>query len=183
MYEFYKDYFLLNLKDYPNIGIDLPINQILFALLVGIIIAVVAVNYNRYCMSLMIRRLMRQSAVSEEGAKTLGELGIKSKGVRFLLSSGGRLSRIARRAGEKNYTYEEYRALQKSKGYKEGKIDFDNERFYIAEDRQEEAKHIFDMGSASVLNIVLFSLFLVAIFTCLAFLMPEILTLINNTLS
>ena len=42
--EFYKNYICLNLKDYPNLKLDLEINKYLIATLLGLIIAIILIN-------------------------------------------------------------------------------------------------------------------------------------------
>lgn len=182
-YEFYNKYFLVNLNDYSNIKIDLEISKILFFLLVGIIIATVIVNYRRASMILIIKKLLRHEIFSEDSAKNLSELGIDNIGVRLALSSGGRLSGIVLRAGEKKYTYEEYSQLIKSKKFKEEKIDFSDARFYINKENLEDAQKIVDVPMPSIINTLLFCILLIAVYIFIILLIPELLTLINNIIS
>ena len=180
LYEFYNKYLSINLNDYSNIGIDLEISKILFCFLVGLIIATVIINYRRACMILIIKKLLRHEIVSEENAKTLSELDINSFGARLSLSSDKRLMSMVKRAGEKQYTYEEYSELIKSKNFKEEKIDFDEAKFYLNEDALDDAKKIVDVPAPSIINTILFYVLLVAIYICIILLIPEVLNLINN---
>ena len=189
MYGFYKNYISLNLKDYSGIGIDLEITKLLFAFFIGMIAATIVINYNRASTSLVIKKLLRHEALTEESAKTLSELSANLFGVKMLLKSNGRIKRIIKRVGQQEYTYEEYmsRKKKKDKGvdsncFKEEKIDFISARFYISEDRITEANGIVDRSETSVINTVLFCILITAVFICLVFLMPEILNLINNAL-
>ncbi len=179
---FYEKYFLLNLKDYPNIGIDLEINKILFCIILGIIAASFIINFIRGTCKSVITKLTRHNSYAEDSAKTLGELKINSPLTRYILKTNKRLLSIIKRVGEKSYTYEEYVAMTKEKGYKEEKIDFETARFYIAEDKRDEAAGILNMKDTSFLSTVLFALLLLSMFVCLMFLMPEILPFINNLL-
>ena len=185
----------INLKDYTNIGIDLEITKLLFAFFIGIIVATVVINYNRACTALVIKRLLRREALSQESARTLTELSVATLGVKMLLRSNGRIKRIIKRVGEKEYTYEEYMALgrkrKKNKGEgtpetsakAEEKIDFSTARFYLSEERLDEAKGIVERDRSSVLNTVLLCILVTAVFVCLVLVMPELLNLINGALA
>lgn len=181
--DFYEKYFLVNLKDYPNIGIDFEITKIIFYFTLGIIIASIAINYIRSQMYTVVKSLMRREAFSTETALTLDELGINTAGVRRTLKSGSQLMKAVTRIGKtKSYSFEEYLELMKKKNFKDEEINFAEDKFYIHPSNMPSAEKIYMSGTASALHTALFSVLLLAIFVCLMFLMPEILTLINNLL-
>ncbi len=180
LYEFYNKYLSINLNDYSNIGIDLEISKILFCFLVGLIIVTVIINYRRASMILIIKKLLRHEVLSEDKAKTLSELDADNFGTRLSLRSDKRLLQVVKRAGEKQYTYEEYSALIKSKDFKEEKINFDEAKFYLNESTLDDAKKIVDVPAPSVVNTILFCVLLVAIYICIILIIPELLNLINN---
>ena len=180
LYEFYNKYLSINLNDYSNIGIDLEISKILFCFLVGLIIVTVIINYRRASMILIIKKLLRHEVLSEDKAKTLSELDADNFGTRLSLRSDKRLLQVVKRAGEKQYTYEEYSALIKSKDFKEEKINFDEAKFYLNESTLDDAKKIVDAPAPSVVNTILFCVLLVAIYICIILIIPELLNLINN---
>lgn len=173
-------YLHINLKDYANIGIDLEINKLLLAFTVGVIIASLAINFNQTGINVTVKKLLRKHATDEASALTLNQLGINTMRIRLLLSSSGQLKRLVARVGEPTYTYEEFVKLNKEKKYKEEKIDFTAARFYLREESIGRSRHIVEVGHTSMLNTVLFSVLVFAIFVCLSLLMPEILTFINN---
>ena len=86
------------------------------------------------------------------------------------------------RVGEKKMSYEEFIALTKKKGYKEEKLGLDTALFYIREEGRDRAKRVLDIGASSPLTTALFCLLLVAVFICLAMLMPGILSALNSLL-
>lgn len=182
MYSFYKKYFLINLKDYPNLNIDLEITVFLFYFLIGVLASTIIVNYRRQKMQSLLRQLARHEAIDEHRAKTLGEIKHDTKVIRYLLSREGQLTKMVSRVGEKKYTYEEYIALTKAKGYKEEKINFDEARFYISPEGNDRAKKMIESGNYSLLNTILFCVLSVAIYICIALLMPSILSFINDLL-
>lgn len=180
-YYFYEEYFSVNLKDYPNIGIDLEISKLLFYFCIGVMIAAIVLNYKRACTVSLIKKLLRYNSTDEESAKTLAELNIKDIEAKVALSTG-RIERMIGISDKKEYTFEEYSALIKKKGFKDEKIDFNNAKLYIKKESLEEAKKIAEQKSPTVLNTILFCLFLISIYVCIALVVPEILNLINMIL-
>ena len=183
MYELLKEFFLLNFKDYENLGWNFPVTIVLFGVLLAVIAATIIINYRRTKIENIIRALTRRGATSEDGAKTLGELGLNTHVFRRLLSVDGQLTKIVGRRGEKKYTYEEYLALTKSSKYREEKINFDEASFYIKEEAKDRAEAIIAKGATSPFNTVIFCLMLVAIFVCIMFALPELLSWINDMLA
>ena len=59
---FYEKYFLINLKDYSNIGLDLEINKILFCILVGAVLAIAIIGYRKAGISRVVKALLRHEA-------------------------------------------------------------------------------------------------------------------------
>ena len=194
MFELLKYYMSTNLKDYPNIGFDMKICWILLALTVGIICAAILVTVERNNMISLVKKLTRVEANDENSAKTLKELSLDNVVVRLLLKSSGRLKRLVKLVGEKEYTYEEYIALTKKKKKKKGegvkeeseksvnKIDFTKARFYLADINSDETKNLTEARKSPIINTVLFCIFLLCLFVCLMFLMPTILSAIDNFL-
>ena len=180
MVKILEKYFYINLKDYPSIGIDLYINQILLWFTIGIIVASFAISFNRTTINIILKKLIRRNAVSEETALTLGELGINAWRTRLLLSGSGQLCRLVGRVGEISYSYEEFVKLNKEKKYKEEKVDFATARFYLRSESMDRSRHLVETGTTSMLNAVLFSVLVFAIYICIALLMPEILTFISG---
>ena len=178
MFKFYKKIFLLNLKDYPNIGIDLPITVVLFFLFLAFMLVTIIVNYRRAKMELMIRQLKRHNALNQENAKTLTELRLNSFIFRRLLSVEGQLTKLVQRVGEKEYTYEEYLAL--SSKDRKNKINFAEAKFFIRESEKERAEKIMDAPTPTVLNTILLSVLIIALFICVSLALPSLLELIDN---
>ena len=181
MYEFYKKFFLLNLKEYSNINIDFPITALLFAVSIAFIAVIIIVNFRRNRTELLVRQLKRHKAISEETALTLSEIKLDNFIFRKLLSAEGQLTKLVGRAGEKKYTYEEYIALTKGKDKSET-INFEKARFYLRAESNERITHILEGGSPTVLNTVLLCILVLAAFVCISFIMPGILNIINNLL-
>ncbi len=183
LYEFYNNYFLVNLNDYDNIGIDLEISKILFYFLVSLIILAITISYRRAAMISIIKRLLQQESFDEGSAKTLAELDIDNFGTRLALSLKGCLSRIVMRVGEKKYTRDEIRALKKSDSFKKEKINYNEAKLYLNPDSLSKAQKIVDIPTPSIINTLLFCVFLIAIYIYIVLIIPELLTFINNSLA
>ncbi len=184
--DYIKEFLNLNLKDYPNIQIDLPIGFIVCFLLIGLAVSAVFINIYKVTNTKIIRRLLRRGAVSENGALTLSSLNINTFFVRRALSaSGGKLTSIVKEAGKSVPTYEE--VAQKGKKIKasdiSGKIDFSSARFYIDENSYEAAKEESDKGSYSYLPSIIISLIYALLLVLSVFLLKDLISLINGFLA
>ena len=184
--DYIKEFLNLNLKNYPNIQIDLPIGLIVCFLLIGLAVSAVFINIYKVTNTKIIRRLLRRGAVSENGALTLSSLNINTFFVRRALSaSGGKLTSIVKEAGKSVPTYEE--VAQKGKKIKasdiSGRIDFSSARFYIDENSYEAAKEESDKGSYSYLPSIIISLIYALLLVLSVFLLKDLISLINGFLA
>lgn len=179
-YTFYLRYIDINLESYGNIGVDFEINKFLLIFMFVIIAASVAINYNRWVIITTVKRLVRHESFSEDTAKTLSELHLRSRGVVGALKNNGQLTRIVRRVGESSTSYDEYIKLIGKKGYKEEKIDYDTTRFHIREEFIQDAKLLSLKSDITRLGTLLLCILIFAMFMCVFFLMPEILSLVNT---
>ena len=185
---YFEDYLSVNLADYENIGVDFEISKFLLIILAALCISFFVIDWHRGYMLLAVKKLFRHGATSEEGAKTLKELGLdRSKSVKWALLTDTRLSKIMSWVGKPQYTYEEYVALRKEKResgerFVDERPDLNTARFYISERYMGEAKNIAENYSSSFIKTVFFSLMFVIIFVCLTLIMPELLSFINATI-
>ncbi len=115
--EFYKEVFCLNLKDFPNFGIDFEINKLIFFVTLGLCAASVYFNLIESDIALILKKLLRIGAIGEENARSLSELGLAShKRIRrLILKNTGSLRRVISTVGLKRQTYEEFIATEKAK--------------------------------------------------------------------
>ena len=178
----YYDLFLINLKDYSNIGIDLEINVLLLFIFLALCVCFFVINHHRATTQLIVKQLTRHEAEDEESAKTLAELGLEgSVSVKWMLRSEGQISKLVGRVGEKTYTYEEYEALMKSKGgVPKENIDLSTARFYVRSEAKERISFIVDTYGSSILRTTLYCVLILALYICIALCMPEILSFINT---
>ncbi len=178
----YYDLFLINLKDYKNIGIDLQINVLLLCLFLALCVSFFVINHHRATTQIIVKQLMRHNANDKDSAKTLEELGLDgSASAKRMLSAGGQITKLVARVGEKTYTYEEYKKLMGKKGgVPKEKIDLACAKFYVRAEAKERISFIVDTYGSSVLRTALYCILTLAIYICIALCMPEILSFINN---
>ena len=182
--DFYNEIFNVNLLDYENIGINFPINKVLFAITVTLCIACVFMDIQRKYTKDLVRQLVRHEATSIDNARTLEELGIKdSFFVKWQLKSDTSfIHRLVKRIGEAEYTYEEYIELQKQKKLKKETVDFKTARFYLNEKEELRKKHILERYNPSILRTSMWCVLMLVIYICIAILVPEVLSIINNSI-
>lgn len=204
MYEIYRYYMSINLKNYPNIGYDMKVGWVLLAMTVGVMLAAVFITLQRNSMIWLIKKLSRTESTSEESARTLKELGLDNFLVRGLIRSSGRVKRLVTYVGKTELTYDEYVKATKSKRrffglikkkekseeiikenapIKLEKIDFATAKFYLCDAKSEETKNLIDARKTSILNMVLFCILIFCIFVFLMILMPSILDIIDDFLA
>ena len=180
---YFERFFLLNLKDYSNISVNLYVNLLLLTAFVGMGTAVCLAAVIRSKMALVTKQLLRHGAIGEENAKTLSQLGlINIRGIRRVLSREGQLTRIVRRVGEVRYTYEEYVALVKEKKLTRENIDFSTAAFFIDTEQSARAKNVYETYSSPWQKTAAICVFLLAVYVCLSLVMPEIMSWLNSIL-
>ncbi|MBQ9070515.1 MAG: hypothetical protein IJY23_04125 [Clostridia bacterium] len=198
---FYDNYISLNLKKFPNINVDIEINKLLFFVTVGLMIACFIINYYEMNVALLIKKLMRHGAFSEEQGRTLGELGLgDNKAVKSILSkNSGITKKIIFSTGKKIQTYEEYVLLEKERkaakklpGEERKKaidtlnkslsLDFSSVRFYIPESSKGLAEHYYKTKNGSLLKTVLYCVLMLVFYVLVALLMPTLLNFIDGIL-
>ncbi len=193
---FYKNYICLNLSSYENIGVDLEIVKIILAVAFAALVCGIALDYNNKSTYLLVKQLLRHDAVSEDKAKTLGELGLGDKSaVKCALRGSGKIKSIVARCGEQELTYEEY--MKREAEYKEAKkknrrlkredffadaVNFEEAKFYIREESKPYAMKVFNGADVSIIRTILRSVLIVIVSIIIVILMPDVLSLINNML-
>ena len=177
MKELYLQFIAVNTKDYVNLGWDIDVNKILLILTPILILCCLFVNLIRKNMFHIVKQLTRHNATTEEAAKTLTALGLKDyRLIKWMLTRDGQLSRLVKRKGSPNYTYEEYRQLEREKKLIKDKIDFSTAEFYLNPDEELRIKKIIERYDIPVFKTVLVCVFTFVILVLIMLIMPEILT-------
>ena len=181
---FFDKYLFLSVGDHIDGGGDFKINLFLLAITLGLCLAAFIVCYHKKYTYDVLRQLIRHNAINEDSAKTLTELRLhENKGLMRALCRRGQLTNMIKRVGAKNYSYEEFVALQKKKLPTEEKIDFTVAKFYIFEEQYDRAKRVYEREHPSYIRTVFSCVFLVAVFFILAFTMPMLLDFVDNMIS
>ena len=124
-----KDFFFLNLNQYESFGFSFPIGMFLIFMTVVLCAASFVLNYQKCYTRAILKQLTRHKAKDEKSAKTLSELHLeKSLGLKYALAKSSSLKSMVKRVGESTPTYEEFVENSKKKGFKEEKIDFDENK-------------------------------------------------------
>ena len=172
----------LNFNEYSNLNFNFPIGfiLILFALLFPI--AVFLINHRKNTLALCMNQLLRHEAVGEENAKSLSALRLaKSKSLKKMLLSSGRLSSMVKISGYKKPSYDEYIKAKKEKK-SILKPDIESAKIYLTKESFEDAEDIASVGVASIWKPIIISISGVAIITLLFIFMPNLLNLLNSAL-
>ena len=180
--KYIKDFLFLNLSDYENIAIELPIGALLFGLCVMMIVFSFCYYYHRTAVACVCTRLLRAGAVSEEKGVSLKTLRLDGRmGVKMALRGSGELASIVKRVGEKKETYEEFVEKTKKRGYKSERSDLSSSLFYIMPDRRDRAERI-SSENHSILVPIIISAAMIAVLVLSMLFLPDLLSLINKSL-
>jgi hypothetical protein len=192
--EFWHDLYGLS---YSNLGLETgtvrSVGLIVLGIFIGIIIACLAMAYNKQVLGGFVRRVLGENCRSAEGAKTLEELGYKKNPfIRSAVQRNVSLRRVLhcveeekfyREQNEDREAYEKKRAEEPSlPKYREREylVDPSRDHFYVPEDKCDMAERKFDAkGSSWVATIVWIAVIIVAFFVLMAFL-PDILETVND---
>ena len=186
MKEFYTRFFLINTNEYYNLGADLWINKLLFVLMPIVVLIWVGYHLVRNNTFLVVKRLAKRDAMSEDNAKTLKDLGLADRKIlKWMLSGDGRITRLVKRKGAPVYTYEEYVEAQKRRKKKstdgavdpgKEKIDFETAEFYLDGTQSERITKICASYEVRPRHTVIMCIGIVVTFVIVMLLMHEILT-------
>lgn len=176
-------YVFLNTGDYSNIKISFPIGMFLILIAIAFTVAAFVINHRKNSISLCVRQLIRHGAVGEENAKTLKKLRLDGKrGIKRMLLSGGQLSSMVGIKGITKPSYEEF--VKASKKRKSAlTVNFESAEIYLKEESKDSAELIAAKGESSILKPILVSAGFVLICAALFISMPEILELINSSIT
>lgn len=178
---FIKDFFLLDLSQFENFGIYLPVGAIVSAMAIAMCAAVFIINYHKRYTTQLLMQLMRHKATDESCAKTLKSIRLdKMIGLKSALSRSGQLTHMVRRVGETRQTYDEYIAESKKRGHKDEKIDFDNAQFYIDPQQSDRAKRLIETTNTEWWRPAVMAAIIIAIWVLLALFLPDLLEALNS---
>ena len=192
--EFWSD--LYNMS-YSNLGFDTgtirSAGLIVFGIFIGIIIACIAMTYNKQVLGGFVRKVLSEECRSSEAAKTLSELGyVKNPFLRSAVQRNVSLRRVLhcveeeefyREQNEEREEYEKKRTEEPSlPKYRDREyiVDPSRDHFYIPEEKCDMAERKFyAKGSSWIATIFWIIVIIIAFFVLLNFL-PDILTTLDD---
>lgn len=176
------EFISVDLSEYKNIGLDLDIGFITLIIFAALTAVTAVMSYRRHVLITLASRLLRREALDEESAKSCSALGINSKYASLVMKWGGPYARAIKIKGVREYTYEEYSELIKSKGYKEEKTDFSKAELYVNPESKDLIKRLSDSTPPTLISSALICLGIVAVYLLLAYFLPDIVSTVNNML-
>lgn len=172
---FDSKYFSIDLGSYENLGFGenpmISVAGILFAFVIGMIIAAVSATFNKRVLGELVRQMVYQGAVGKENAKTLEELGFSgNRAVAQSLRRGVTLRKVVKCAEETDYNaeleaqraqYEERRKGEEKLPpfkYVEYEVNTRTDRFYIREEDKYTAQIKFEKKGSTWFGVILVSI-------------------------
>lgn len=161
---------------------------VLFAVWLGIIIGISYSYYTKDYLGRLVRRLLKNEALSPEKAMTLKELGYKHAfPLSIHLKKGGMLSRYVSAANgdeavsakEKNKKFKKIRSLFGISDVTE-KYDFSSLKFYVPEEKKYKADVRFEKKGSNPAWFLTWAIVITALAVLVYFLVPELVTMLDN---
>lgn len=136
---------------------------ILYPMLIGLIIGVIVVLFNKQVIGKLVKKLLDDKISTEGTAKTLDELGFgKSRVLKHLLRDGTTLRKVVKTA-EAN-----------GEGYP---------RYFIPEDCTYRAEVTYNPDGSSVLTVVISIVMFIALTFIMMTLIPDLIQMLKNAIS
>ena len=160
------------------------------ALYVGILLGVLSALILRVHSHRIVKALTEHGAADRESAATLEQLGLKdNRFVRSLLKSDGALRRTVLCANESEFREKKPSALTRFwrdkilKSPLPPDTDFEVARFYLPEEKRITAELRYSEEKHPVRSFVLAALGLLALAAFTIFVLPELLTMVDNLIT
>ncbi len=183
--------------NYENLGLGsnsmISVSAIVLGLFLGVIIACVAMAYNKQVLGGFVRKLLKDECKSAQSAKSLYELGyLKNPFIRGAVQKSVSLRRVVRCVEEDEFyelqnaereEYEKKRAQEPSLPKfreREYRVDASADHFYIPEDSCDMAERRFDAKGSSWLTTIIAIIVLCIAFFVLLLVLPKILQLVDE---
>lgn len=193
-YYIYTNYISPEEIYYENLKVSMvTLRNILFGLFLGLIIASVAMTFNKRVLGKFIRSVLSADATSPESAKTLEELGFsRNYIIRNGVRRGTNIRCVVKCREEEEYNaslevkrleYEELRKADPSlPPFKtvEYSVNADKDHFYIPQEKKYSAEMRFEKKGSSWGALIITVIVSVALFAILLFAIPEILKLVDG---
>lgn len=137
---------------------------ILYPMLIGLIIGVIVVLFNKQVIGKLVKKLLDDKISSESSAKTLDELGFgKSRLLKFLLRDGTTLRKVIKTAenGETGASA----------------------KYYIPEDCAYRAEVTYNPDGSSVITVVIAIIMFIALTFIMMTVIPDLIQMLTNAIN
>ena len=191
----YNTYFTDN-NVYENINVNsgiVSIRNIIIGLAIGLALSGFFSVFNKRVLGRFVRALLKNECLSQESAKTLGELSFADKMlVRASLRRGYTLKRVVRCVEEEDFLKEEEKRREEEEAkraidpslpkFKERTFvpSLDTDRFYIPEELKYMADIKFDSKGTTLRAAIASTVITVALVIALILVIPYILSLVDD---
>lgn len=170
-------------NQYENLNFGngfISLEMLILAIFIGAVLAAFAAIYNKRILGNFVWLLLKSGINSKESAKTIYELNCqKNPFLRAALKNGSVLRRIVR-STEDDDTAE----LQlKEKGLRMPAMNLKTARFYIPEEMRIKAEIRYHRKGTDWVTFVLALVVFAAIALAIYYLLPELLTMLDNLIS
>lgn len=137
---------------------------ILYPMLIGLIIGVMVVLFNKQVIGKLVKKLLDDKISTDGTAKTLEELGFgKSRTLKFLLRDGTTLRKMVKTAENDGKT--------------------SAPRYYIPEDCAYRAEVTYNPDGSSVITVVIAIIMFAALTLIMMTLIPDLIQMLKNAIN
>ena len=197
LWEYIREVYFAVDGNYQHLGLDTgtvtSVRIIVLGIFIGVILACVAMTYNKQVLGGFARKLMENEGKSQDSAKTLDELGyLKNPFIRSAVQRSVSLRRVVKCVEEEQYYVEqneEREAYEKKREeepklpkYKdqESLVDANLDRFYIPEDMYDMTERKFSARGSSWLVTLIGIIGLFIAFFVLLLVLPNVLGAVDD---
>lgn len=163
-------------------GDSISVMGIIVAFFVGFVLASLWTIYDKKYLGGFVRKLICSESTTPDSAKTLYELGFDDKlGVRWCLKHGSTFGRwVVCVERDDVQTDGEYFQDSGKIETKKHKPDIDTAKFYIPQEKVDEARAKFSDKGANFIGVLAVVLLLIAAVVVLAIFLPKLISLLQN---
>lgn len=174
-----------HLKFYNNI---LTLKTLIWGIYGGLVLGLAVSYYHKFFIGGFVRRLLKKEALGEEKALSLSDLDLKGMPIiKLAVKRDSALKKYVRIANPeeciskksaKPFVKRIRRFFNREK--EKAVYDFDKARFYIPEELKYRADTVFEKKGSTPAAFVIFVVLLTALAAAVSFLIPELLTMLDN---
>lgn len=193
---FFEKYFSFENAEYENLGIgagSIPITQIILAMVIGMILAFVAMTVYKKTDCAFVQRMIKKGAVGRENAMSFDELDWNTYEIVRSLRGSSRLRRVVKSLGEVEHSEKMTKLREEHEKRRESEPDIGEfvpetykisttDRFYIPEDMKDYAAVHFETHNTTWLQLIIIVVCCIVGYFVLVGAVPKLLELLDSTI-